>query len=51
LAAAITGLTVDAIEGKIKTGVWVEGREYKRKGREVYVDMKGYEEWVQSETA
>lgn len=51
LAAALTGLTERAIEKKIEDGVWLEGREYKRKGREIYVDMKGYEKWVEQELA
>ena len=51
LAAALTGLTERAIEKKIEDGVWIEGREYKRKGREIYVDMKGYEKWVEQELA
>lgn len=46
LAAVVTGLTVEAINSKIKDGVWLEGREYRRKGREIYIDLKGYEEWV-----
>lgn len=51
LAAALTGLTERAIEKKIHDGVWLEGREYKRKGREIYVDMKGFEKWVEQELA
>lgn len=50
LAAAITGLTVEAIEQKIKGGVWLEGQQYIRKGREIYIDRKGYEKWVEQGT-
>lgn len=56
LAAALTGLTKEAIEAKIEKGIWLEGKEYIRKktggkGRgEIYVDMKGYERWVETET-
>lgn len=49
LAATVTGLSVKAIEKKIDDGVWLEGREYKRKGREIYIDLKGYEKWVEQE--
>ena len=49
LAATVTGLSVKAIERKIEDGTWIEGREYKRKGREIYVDLKGYEKWVEQE--
>lgn len=51
LAASLTGLSVKAIEKKIEDGVWLEGREYKRKGREIYIDLKGYEQWVEQELA
>ncbi len=50
LAATLTGLSVEAIEQKIKSGVWLEGQQYIRKGREIYIDMKGYERWVEQET-
>ncbi len=49
LASAITGLTVEAIEQKIKGGVWLEGQQYVRKGREIYIDMRGFEKWVEQE--
>jgi len=49
LAATVTGLTEKAIEKKIEDGIWLEGREYKRKGREIYVDLKGFEKWVEQE--
>ncbi|WP_375214275.1 excisionase [Aquabacterium sp.] len=49
LAAAITGLSVEAIEQKIKGGVWLEGQQYVRKGREIYIDMRGFEKWVEQE--
>lgn len=47
LAAAVTGLSLHGIRGKIRDGVWLEGHEYHRApdGR-VYVDLEGYEQWV-----
>ena len=50
LAHALTGYTVNAIETKIKRGVWVEGREWRRApdGR-VLIDMRGYERWIESQ--
>lgn len=52
LAAAITGLSEKAIEKKIESGIWLEGREYKRKGPgEIYIYMKGFEKWVEQELA
>jgi hypothetical protein len=50
LAEAVIGLTASAIRTKIGRGVWVENRQYRRApdGR-VYVDLKGFEEWVTQE--
>jgi len=52
VAAAATGLTVKAIERKIEDGKWIEGREYRRApdGR-IYIDMRGFEKWVETEAA
>lgn len=48
LASAITGLSKAAIRTKISRGIWVDGRQYvKREGR-VFIDLKGYERWVES---
>jgi len=51
LAAQATGLTEKAIRRKIEDGIWTEGHEYRRQiddGR-IYIDMKGYEKWVEKE--
>ena len=47
LASTITGLTKRAIEGKIRDGHWLEGKQYRRApdGR-LYIDMEGYTSWV-----
>ena len=47
LAEACTGLTASAIRTKIARGVWVEGRQYIRAHGHVFIDLKGYEAWVQ----
>ena len=47
LAAALTGLTDKAIERKIGDGVWIEGRQYKRRSGRIFIDMRGYEAWVE----
>lgn len=47
LAAARTGYTVDAIEAKVKRGVWLEGKEYIRApDGSILIDMEGYERWA-----
>lgn len=48
LAALITGYSMDAINRKIDSGVWIQGKEWKQApdGRRL-VDMLGYEAWVE----
>lgn len=44
----ITGFSVRAVAEKIKKGVWVEGREWKRgPDGHRYISLKGYDRWVQ----
>lgn len=47
-ASIVTGLSVKAIERKIETGTWLEGREYRRApdGR-IYISIKGFQRWVE----
>jgi hypothetical protein len=47
LAEAVTGLTASAIRNKIAKGEWLEGRQYVRRDGRVFVDLRGYEEWVE----
>lgn len=44
-----TGYTEEAINSKIKTGVWLEGRVWIKApdGRRL-IDMEGYEKWAES---
>lgn len=46
LAATLTGLSGKAIRRKIEEGKWLEGREYRRRDGSIFVDMKGYSQWV-----
>lgn len=47
-----TGYTVKAIERKIESGAWVEGREYRRApDGSILVDVEGYERWVEGQRA
>lgn len=52
LASIVTGLTAKAINDKIDKGHWAEGREWTKgpDGRR-YVDLRGYEKWVEKEAA
>jgi hypothetical protein len=43
LAAALTGLTVGAIEMKIAKGVWLEDKQYVRRDGRVLIDLLAYE--------
>lgn len=51
LAAAMTGLTVGAIEMKIARGVWLEGRQWVKRDGRVMIDIRGYERWAETGTA
>lgn len=47
LGAAITGLSVKAMQRKIQEGKWLEGREYHRDpDGNVWMDVKGVMQWV-----
>lgn len=48
LASIVTGFTEKAIERKIESGVWIEGREYVRRDGRVLIDLRGYERWAES---
>jgi len=46
----MTGYTQKAVRRKIEEGHWVEGVQYMRApDGHILVDMKGYEQWVESQ--
>ena len=48
VAAAMTGYTTKAIRRKIESGIWAEGREFRRApDGHVLISVKGYEQWVE----
>lgn len=49
LAAAIYGLSEKAIRRKIEEGVWIEGKQYVRKGTEVWILREGVSAWVRGD--
>jgi hypothetical protein len=51
LASQLIGLTVKAIESKIARGTWIEGRQFRRQDGNIYVDLRGVEQWVEKGTA
>ena len=49
LAETVIGLTASAIRTMIGKGIWVEGRQYRRRNGRVYVDLRGFEQWVEQD--
>lgn len=48
MAATLTGYSPKAIRRKIESGVWLEGREFRRApDGHVLISVKGYELWVE----
>ena len=48
----LTGYTQKAVRRKIESGVWVEGREYRRApDGHIIVDLQGYHQWVEKSAA
>lgn len=48
LFCLMTGFTEKAVERKIESGKWIEGRHYRRRDGAILIDMDGYEQWVTS---
>jgi hypothetical protein len=48
VASAITGLTEKAINRKIEKGEWAEGLQYRRREGRIFIDIRGYEKWVEA---
>lgn len=47
---AITGYTEKAVRRKMQSGVWLEGREWKKApDGHVMINMEAYERWVEGE--
>ncbi len=47
VAAELTGYTQKAIRRKIESGVWLEGREFRRApDGNILIDMENFERWV-----
>lgn len=47
LASRLIGLTDKAIRRKIEEGIWAEGKQYRRREGRVFVDLKGFESWIE----
>lgn len=47
LASTLTGLSAKALRRKIEEGKWIEGREYHRRDGGIFIDMKGFDSWVE----
>lgn len=52
LICAMTGYTPDAIQKKIRNGIWIQGRQWqKAPDGHILIDMQGYEAWVEGRPA
>jgi hypothetical protein len=51
LFCALTGYTDNAVRTKMSRGVWLEGRQYVRRGGEILMDLEGYETWAKTGVA
>lgn len=46
----LTGFTKKAVERKVQSGAWREGKEYRRApDGNILVDLDGYERWVEGQ--
>ena len=47
---AETGYTEEAVRGKIRAGVWLLGKEYRKApDGHILIDCEGYEAWVEQQ--
>lgn len=47
---ALTGYSVEAVQTKIKRGVWLEGREYIRApDGNILIDLEGFYRWAEGQ--
>lgn len=42
----MTGVTSDAVQKMIHSGEWTEGVHFRRRKGRIYVDLRGYDAWV-----
>lgn len=48
---AASGYSPDAVQGKIRAGVWIEGREFKyAPDGHILVSLSGFERWVEGQS-
>ncbi len=47
LASRLIGITDKAIRRKIEDGIWAEGKQYRRRDGRVFVDLRGFENWIE----
>jgi hypothetical protein len=46
LYATISGETEKSARRRMEEGIWIEGREYHRRGRNIFIDLEGVTRWV-----
>jgi len=48
----LTGYSPDAVRGKIKTGVWVEGQNFvKAPDGHILINLEGYHRWAEGQAS
>lgn len=48
---ACTGYTEDAVDAKIRRGVWIEGKHYRRApDGHILLDLEEYYQWVEGQS-
>lgn len=46
---AVTGYSQKAVEGKIRQGVWIEGKHYRRApDGHILMDLRAFHEWAEN---
>ena len=46
----LTGYTVDAVDGKVRKGVWLEGIHYRRApDGHILIDLRAFHAWVENQ--
>ena len=45
----LTGIPEDGVRSRIKRGDWIEGQVWRKKGGSIFINLRGYEAWVEDQ--